>query len=132
VVVKRGALFLSTGNQDVGPISRTSRKWPTFGHNLILPDIFAVGVIGLADAVRLKYIFAPFEPVLLLEGILVGRFPPMEQMAFNPFDLRLQGKCDSTNKEQHHEDCRAWLGFFLGSATRSMHGFYLSVCPFPA
>jgi len=52
----------------------------------VFPEFFAVGVIGLADAVRLKYVCAPIEPVLLLEGIPMGSSLQMEQLVLNPFD----------------------------------------------
>jgi len=45
----------------------------------------------------------------------------MEQLAFNLFDRRLQGKHNTANKEQHHEGPHAWPGFFLGSISRSNH-----------
>jgi hypothetical protein len=71
----------------------------SFRHHLILPDVCAVGVVSLTDAVGLKYIGAPLSLVLVFEGILVGSLLHMEQLAFNPFDRRLQGKRNSANKE---------------------------------
>ena len=107
----------------------TGEKWIAFRCILILPEIFAVVVIGLADAVRFKDICAPIVPVLFPEGILLGRHLHMEQLAFNPVDRRLKGKRNSANKEQQHEDIYAWHGLFPGRTTRFTHDFYLSVCP---
>ena len=90
-----------------------------FQADLILPDFFAVGVIGLADAVRLKYICAPIELILFLDGIPVGGPIHTDQLVLNPFYRGIHGNRDSANKEHHQEDIRAGLGFFPGSVTRS-------------